>query len=30
MLFSAVEYVTMATVFGTVIEKFTNKNQDKG
>lgn len=27
-IISAVEYVTMATVFGTVIEKFTN-NQKK-
>ena len=30
-IISAVEYVTMATVFGTVIEKFTNKkSEDKG
>lgn len=30
-IISAVEYVTMATVFGTVIEKFTNKKpEDKG
>lgn len=31
-IISAVEYVTMATVFGTVIEKFTNnpsKKQDQ-
>lgn len=24
---SAVEYMTIATVFGTVVEKFTNKNK---